>query len=781
MVAKKDSGITSSQKKRFALWFWALFLCGIAIVAFIFLAITKGWIGYMPAISELQNPKNKYATEIYSADMQLLGTFFTATDNRITTRYDEISPFVIQALVATEDERFYDHSGIDGQALMRVLVVRGLLQRKNAGGGSTITQQLAKQLYSPPATNIFQRALQKPIEWVIAVQLERLYTKEEILTMYLNKFDFLNNAVGIKTAAQVYFGKLPKDLTIEEAATLVGMCKNPALFNPVRRNERTWQRRNVVLGQMLKSDYITEAEFDSLKQIPLTLNYHKVDHKLGLAPYFREYLRMMLTAKQPKRSNYAQWQLAPYGRYYMDSIAWAEDPLYGFIEKNPKSDGTKYNIYADGLKIYTAIDSRMQQYAEEAVAEHIQELQKTFFKEQKGRKKAPFANNLTDQEIEQIMNQAMRQTDRYRAMKKAHATDSEIQQAFNTPVEMSVFAYDGNIDTVMTPLDSIRYIKSFARCGFMSMDPSNGYVKAYVGGPDFSHFQYDMVNIGRRQVGSTIKPYLYTQAMSEGYWPCDKTINQPITIIAGDGSEWSPRNSGKTHIGEEVTLRWGLTTSNNWISAYVISQLTTPKQFANILRSFGLRGEIVPDYSLCLGPCEVSVAEMVDAYTTFPNKGIRINPIYVTRIEDNNGNLIASFTPTTTEVINEETSYKMINMLTSVMDHGTGVRVRYKYNMQAPAGCKTGTTQNNSDGWFIGFTPTLVSGVWVGWEDRGVHFSSMAEGQGASMALPIWAKYMNKVLQDSTLGYDATQKFDTPEWFNADAGCLPENDTDITE
>ena len=371
MVAKKDSGITSSQKKRFALWFWALFLCGIAIVAFIFLAITKGWIGYMPAISELQNPKNKYATEIYSADMQLLGTFFTATDNRITTRYDEISPFVIQALVATEDERFYDHSGIDGQALMRVLVVRGLLQRKNAGGGSTITQQLAKQLYSPPATNIFQRALQKPIEWVIAVQLERLYTKEEILTMYLNKFDFLNNAVGIKTAAQVYFGKLPKDLTIEEAATLVGMCKNPALFNPVRRNERTWQRRNVVLGQMLKSDYITEAEFDSLKQIPLTLNYHKVDHKLGLAPYFREYLRMMLTAKQPKRSNYAQWQLAPYGRYYMDSIAWAEDPLYGFIEKNPKSDGTKYNIYADGLKIYTAIDSRMQQYAEEAVAEHI--------------------------------------------------------------------------------------------------------------------------------------------------------------------------------------------------------------------------------------------------------------------------------------------------------------------------------------------------------------------------------------------------------------------------
>ncbi len=776
-MAKKEK-ITAPQKKKFFIWFWAVVLFGMAFVAFLFLAIAKGWIGYMPAINELQNPKNKYATEIFSADMELLGTFYTATDNRITTKYDELSPNLVNALIATEDARFYSHSGIDGYALMRVLVVRGILQRKNAGGGSTITQQLAKQLYSPPATNIFQRAMQKPIEWVIATQLERLYTKEEILTMYLNKFDFLNNAIGVKTASQVYFGKLPSELNIEEAATLVGMLKNPSLYNPLRRNERTRQRRNVVLDQMAVGNYITEIERDSLKELPLTLDYHKVDHKLGLAPYFREYLRMVLTAKEPKRSNYAQWQLAPYGRYHMDSIAWAEDPLYGFIEKNPKADGSKYNLYTDGLKIYTSIDSRMQRYAEDAVNEHIKDIQKRFFREQKGRKNAPFASNLTNAEIDQIMKQAMRNSDRYRAMRKAKATDEEIEKAFNTKVEMSVFSYNGTIDTVMSPMDSIRYLKSFARCGFMSMDPTNGYVKAYVGGPDFTNFQYDMVNIGRRQVGSTIKPYLYTQAMSEGYWPCDTTINQPITLIAGDGTEWSPRNSGKTHIGETVTLKWGLTTSNNWISAYVISQLTTPQQFANILRSFGLKGEIVPDYSLCLGPCEVSVAEMVDAYTTFPNKGIRVSPIYVTRIDDNNGNTIASFTPTTTEVISEETSYKMINILTNVMDHGTGIRARYKYGIKAPAGCKTGTTQNHSDGWFIGFTPTLVSGVWVGWEDRGVHFSNMADGQGASMALPVWALYMQKVLADESLGYDATQQFDIPEWFNADTGC-PE--TTITE
>ena len=772
--------ITADQKHRFLIWFWSIFGAGIVLCALLFFFIAKGWIGYMPAIDELENPKNKFATEIYSSDMEVIGTFFIAKENRVNVTYKELSPNLVHALVATEDARFYSHSGIDGWALARVAVLRGIFHRKGAGGGSTITQQLAKQLYSPPAENIIQRALQKPIEWVISVQLERLYTKDEILTMYLNKFDFLNNAVGIKTAAHVYFGKTPDQLTIEESAMLIGMCKNPSLYNPVRRKERTTERRNVVLKQMEKADFITDEEFDSIKQIPLTLNYHKVDHKLGLAPYFREYLRILLTAKEPKKSNYASYQI---GRYYMDSIAWEENPLYGFIEKNPKSDGSKYNIYTDGLKIYTTIDSRMQRYAEEAVEKHFKELQATFFKEQKGRTKAPFAKYMDDEDIENIMHSAMVQSDRYQSMKQNGATTEAINKAFNTPVEMSVFSYNGPIDTIMSPLDSIRYNKYFVRCGFMSMDPTSGHVKAYVGGPDFSHFQYDMVNMGRRQVGSTIKPFLYTLAMNEGFWPCDKTINREITLKDGLGRDFTPRNGSKARRGEEVTLRWGLTTSNNWITAYLMS-LFTPEQLVKTMRSFGIRGELIPVVSLCLGPCEVTVAEMVDAYTTFPNKGVRVEPVYVTRIEDNNGNTIANFTAKTIEVIDEETSYKMLNMLTSVMDNGTGVRVRYRYNVNAPAGGKTGTTQKNSDGWFIGFTPTLVSGVWVGWEDRSVHFSGMAEGQGASMALPIWAYYMDKVLKDPKLGYDANQGFDIPGWFDSNAGCTTHTEplpTDFSE
>ncbi|MDD3478901.1 MAG: transglycosylase domain-containing protein [Paludibacteraceae bacterium] len=772
--------ITADQKHRFLVWFWSIFGAGIVLCTFLFFLISKGWIGYMPAIDELENPKNKYATEIYSSDMEVIGTFFVAKENRVNVTYKELSPNLVHALVATEDARFYSHSGIDGWALARAVVLRGIFHRKGAGGGSTITQQLAKQLYSPPAQNMIQRALQKPIEWVISVQLERLYTKEEIMTMYLNKFDFLNNAVGIKTASQVYFGTTPDQLSIEQAATLVGMCKNPWLYNPVRRNEKSTQRRNVVLKQMEKADFITDEEFDSIKQIPLTLDYHKVDHKLGLAPYFREYLRRMLTATKPDRSDYASWHLVPYGQYYMDSLAWETDPLYGFIEKNPKSDGTKYNLYTDGLKIYTTIDSRMQRYAEEAVEKHFKELQASFFKEQKDRKKAPFARYMSDEDIDKFMRQAMTQTDRYRGMKRNGASEAEITKAFNTPVEMSVFSYNGIVDTIMSPLDSIRYNKHFARCGFMSMDPSSGHVKAYVGGPDFSHFQYDMVNMGRRQVGSTIKPFLYTLAMNEGLWPCDKTINQSITLKDGLGRDFTPRNGSKARRGEEVTLRWGLANSNNWITAYLMS-LFTPEQLVKLMRSFGIKGELVPVVSLCLGPCEVTVAEMVDAYTTFPNKGIRVDPIYVTRIEDANGNIVAEFTPKTTEVIDEETSYKMLNMLTSVMDNGTGVRVRYRYNVNAPAGGKTGTTQNNSDGWFIGFTPTLVSGVWVGWEDRSVHFSGMAEGQGASMALPIWAYYMDKVLKDPKLGYDATEGFDVPGWFDSNTGCSTTKEPETTD
>lgn len=767
---KKEVEKKSKGKKIFLGVFWGLFLVGTLTAVLLFWMITKGWLGYLPDIDELQNPKNKYATEVYSADLQLLGRYFYSKDNRVGVNYADISPNVINALIATEDERFMDHSGIDGRALMRVLIKTAFLQQRSAGGGSTITQQLAKQLYSPQADNIFERALQKPNEWVIAVELERLYTKQEIITMYLNQFDFLNNAVGIKSAAQVYFNTTPANLSIEQAATLVGMCKNPSYYNPVRHNERTRERRNMVFHQMVKADFITQAECDSLQQLPLELDFHRVDHKLGLAPYFREYLRRIMTAKEPKESNYASWQQQ---QYLEDLDDWNNNPLYGFCNKNKKADGTPYNIYSDGLRIYTTIDSRMQQYAEEAVNEHMQELQEKFFKEKKGRSYAPFSRHLTQEEISSIMTRTKRQSERYWGMKREGATEAEIDSAFNTPVEMEVFSYNGMIDTIMSPMDSIRYHKYFLRCGMMSIDAKSGYVKAYVGGPSFEQFQYDMATRGRRQVGSTIKPYLYTLAMEEGMWPCDKTIYQPITLMDANGIPWSPRNSDSKAddlIGKEVTLQWGLTNSNNWISAYLMS-LYTPESFVKLLRSFGMRGPIDPVVSLCLGPCEISVAEMVDAYTAFPNKGIRIEPLYVTRIEDRNGNVIASFTPKTHEIFSEETSYKMITMLRNVIDHGTGVRVRYRYGLEMPMGGKTGTTQNNSDGWFMGFTPSLVTGVWVGGEDRAIHFDRISDGQGASMALPIWALYMKKVLANPETGYSPMEEFDIPEDFNPNAGC----------
>lgn len=766
------SSLTKRQKRNFFVGFWLICIVGIATVFLIFNLIANGVIGYLPPVEELQNPKNKYASEIISSDGERIGTFFTAKDNRINSEYFDLSPNLVNALIATEDSRFIEHSGIDGKALVRVFVKTVVLQKKGSGGGSTITQQLAKQLYSPSADNIFERAMQKPIEWVIAAKLERLYTKEEIITMYLNKFDFLNNAVGIKTASWVYFGVQPSELNIEQAAMLVGMCKNPSLYNPAsaRRREQCIARRNVVLNQMVKADYITPEVCDSLSQLPITLDFHRVDHKLGIAPYFREYLRKTLTAKMPQRKNYAKWQLAPYGQFYLDSIEWANNPLYGFCEKNPKSDGSKYDIYQDGLKIYTTIDSRMQRYAEQAVRDHFTEMQATFFKSLKNKKKAPYANNTPDEIVERSLNQAMRNTDRYRYLKKQGATEEQIKESFNTPTDMLVFSYNGLIDTTMTPMDSIRYHKAFARCGMMSINPYNGHVKAYVGGPDFTYFQYDMATTGRRQVGSTVKPYLYSLAMSEGYWPCDTTRNNPITLYDKLGREFSPRNSSKEMIGERVTLKWGLQKSNNWITAYLMS-LLTPEQLVNLMRSFGIKGELVPVVSLCLGPCEVTVAEMVDAYTAFPNKGIRTEPVYVTHIEDNNGNKIAEFTPRTEEVLNEETSYKMLDMLQAVINDGTGIRVRYKYKFEAPAGGKTGTTNDNSDGWFMGFTPELVTGVWVGWEDRTIHFSNMKDGQGASMSLPIWALYMNNVYNDEQLGYSKTKQFDIPEWFDPNAGC----------
>ena len=747
--------------KKVLIWFWSIFALGLMSVILIFWLITNGVLGYLPPLDELQNPRNKFATEIISSDMQLLGRYYRQ-ENRVGVNYEDISPNMINALIATEDARYYSHTGIDFKSLLRAIIKMG-----KAGGGSTITQQLAKQLWSPRANNIFERALQKPIEWVIATKLERLYSKEEILTMYLNQFDFLYNAVGIKSAAQVYFSTTPDKLAIEEAAMLVGMCKNPSMYNPRRRPERALNRRNTVLDQMYKYGYLSSQECDSLQALPVEIKYQSVDHKQGLAPYFREYLRQVLTAKEPKKSHYSEWNKH---QYDIDMRQWKENPLYGFCNKNHKPDGTPYDLYHDGLRIYTTIDSRMQKYAEEAVSEHMQDLQQSFFREKRKKSYAPFSMDLTEEDIDGIMNRSMRQTDRYRGLKKQGLNENDIRKVFNTPVAMRVFSYDGLIDTTMTPMDSIRWNKHFLRCGFMSMDAHSGAVKAYVGGPNFTHFQYDMVTSGRRQVGSTIKPYLFTLAMDEGMWPCDSTVNDSITLIDGNGVAWTPRDDHHANQGEMVTLNWGLEKSSNWITAYLMS-LFTPEQLVRMMRSFGIEGPLEPVVSLCLGPCEVSVQEMVDAYTTFPNKGIRVEPMYVTRIEDNNGNVLATFVPKTHEIINETTSYKMIYMLRNVMDHGTGVRARFRYGLKAPMGGKTGTSQNHSDGWFVGFTPSLVSGVWVGGEDRSIHFDNMSAGQGANMALPIWSIYMQKVYADEELGYSVEEQFDVPEWFDAEAGC----------
>ena len=756
--------LTEERRIGFKKVFWKIFGIGLAVVVLLFFLISIGWIGYLPEIGELQNPINKSATEIYSSDAQLLGRYYKGRDNRVPINYNEIDKDIINALIATEDIRFYKHSGIDLRGLIRA--VFGVLTRSNSGGGSTITQQLAKQLYSPGAGNIIERAFQKPIEWVIAVKLERMYSKEEIIAMYLNQFDFLNNAVGIKSASHVYFNSPADKLNIQEAATLVGMCKNPSYFNPLRYNERSTSRRNVVLDQMRKAGFLTENESDSIKKLPLILDYKRVDHKEGLAPYFREYLRKVLTAKKPVKSDYADWQKETYEN---DKWSWENDPLYGFFEKNKKSDGSKYDIYTDGLKIYTTIDSRMQRYAEEAVDQHMQSIQKQFFREKKGRKYAPFSRDLTTAEVSSIMQSAVNQSERYRKLKKEGAGKEEIDKSFNTKTEMRVFTYNGWVDTVMTPMDSIRYHKHFLRCGFMSMDPADGHVKAYVGGPDFTAFQYDMVTLGRRQIGSTVKPYLYTLCMEEGMSPCDMVLNEPITIMTSSGP-WSPRNASSRRIGEMVTLRWGLKESNNWISARLMSQFT-PEALVKLMHSFGIKGKIDPVVSLALGPVEVSVAEMVDAYTAFPSRGIRVDPLYVSHIEDANGNIIGSFTPRMEEIFSEETAFKMIYMMRSVIDDGTGSRVRRVYGLTMPMGGKTGTTNNNSDGWFMGYTPKLVSGVWVGGEERSIRFDSMAQGQGAAMALPIWANYMKKVLADKQLGYKVTDDFKVSSEWSSEAGC----------
>ena len=748
---------------KFFVIFWSVVLVGIIGVFVFFWLISAGKLGFMPTFEELENPNNRFASEVYFADGPIMNRYFEK-ENRKYIEYREIPQSVIDALIATEDVRFYDHSGVDVRGLFRV--AKGLLTANtSAGGGSTISQQLAKMLFPRESDlNVFELAIRKFREWVIAVRLEKSYTKEEILTMYLNKYDFLNLAVGISSAADIYF-QVPLDsLKVEQAAMLIGMAKNSSYYNPVRRPELTLNRRNVVLSQMYKYDKITREECDSLKKLPLGLNFKRVDHKEGLATYFREYLRLFMTANKPDRKRYRDLS-----QFRLDSIVWETNPLYGWCKKNVKVDGSHYDLYSDGLKIYTTLDSRMQKYAEEAVREHLsQDLQPLFDKEKVKKHRPPFSNDMTPAEIEEVLDRSIRQSERYRVLSKQGMSFDEIRKTFDQPLKMQVFTWNGIRDTVMTPLDSIKHYKSFFRSGFMVMQPQTGYIKAYVGGPDYRYFMYDMVSAGKRQVGSTIKPILYTLAMQEGLGPCDKVPNIPQTFILPTGEPWSARGGTKRQ-GEMVTLRWGLANSENNISAWVLKQFT-PEAVAQMAHKMGITSFIDPVPSVFLGTAEITVKEMVAAYSIFANKGVYNSPLPVYRIEDKYGNVLQEFRPESREVITENTAYLMCNLLEGVVTGGTGVRLRYKYKLMNPMGGKTGTTQKHADGWFMGVTPDLVGGVWVGAEDRSIHFQNLANGQGASMALPIWAKFLLKVYADPRLKM-SDRPFDRPAGINKRLDC----------
>lgn len=739
---------------------WAITGTIIIGAALFFTAIWNGWIGgEMLPVEELENQKFKYASQILSADGELLGTW-SYSENRMFAGQDEIAPCVFQALVATEDKRFYEHSGIDLRSLLRAVVKRGIFQQHQAGGGSTITQQLAKQLYTKVADNSLERVLQKTVEWTLALKIEHYYSKDEILTLYLNYFDFLHSAVGIRSAAKIYFNKDASELTVPEAAMLIGMCKNPSYFNPISHAERVLERRNTVLELMMEQGYITELEAEAYKKQDLGLNYHVVSHNEGYATYFREYLRIIMMAEEPIESRFSSRL-----EYEDAKYEWENNPLYGWCNKNEKDDGSAYNIYTDGLKIYTTIDSRMQKYAEQAVREHLGGyLQREFNREKRGTANYPYASDVSSSDRTRWLESAMKQTDRYRNLKAEGYSDSEIRSNFNTKTSMTVFTYHGDVDTTMTPMDSIIYHKAFLQAGMLSMDPSNGYVKAYVGGIDLTHFKYDMCSKAHRQVGSTIKPYLYALAMENGMTPCTTAPNEQRTY-----GDWTPRNGSRARYGEMVELRWGLAMSNNWISAYLIDYLR-PGPFVEWLHSFGYLHRLDPNYTLCLGACEFSVKEMVAAYTAFANNGIRVSPVMVTKIEDSNGKVIARFNTTTKGVMSSASSYRMLDMMKGVIDQGTGRRLRSTYGITAQVAGKTGTTQKNSDGWFMGVTPRLVTGCWVGGENRNIRFNSTAMGQGASMALPIWGKYMKKVYNDRMLGYSEGEAFKIPIDFNMCGG-----------
>lgn len=765
------------DREKFKKWFWrVVFAIPLSIISALLLTVL---ITDIPSFEELEDPQKNLATEIISEDGVILSTFHI--QNRSYVSYDELSPNLVNAVVATEDVRFFNHSGIDFRSLGRVVVKSLLLgQRSSSGGGSTLTQQLAKTLYPRdtsrsgiPGASSMKLALSKFKEWITAVKLERNYTKEEILSMYLNAVFYGSNAYGIRAASNTFFAKQPSELKLEEAALLVGMVNRPTRFNPVNYPERSKARRDHVLSQMYKYNFIDKHTCDSISALPITLNYSQQDHNSGLGPYFRDMLKRVMNAQKPKRGDYSKFE-----DYRVDSLLWQDDPLYGWLEKNRKADGSKYDLDREGLRIYTTINSKMQRYAEEAVAEHLgKDLQPTFFRELSWKNNRPFAVGVPKTVSDNIMKQARRWSDRYYNLKQAGYSDKEIDESFTKPVKMTVFSWknEAGVDTVMTPNDSIRYYKSFLRASLMAMEPNTGFVRAYVGGPNYRYFKYDNARQAKRQVGSTIKPFLYTLAMQEGYSPCDKVVNVPQTFIVGD-TTWTPESTDKPEwIGKTVTLKWGLTKSSNNISAYLMKQFG-PFALVDMCRRMGIGSFLDPVVSLCLGPADLTLYEMTAAYNTYPSKGVHIEPVMVLRIEDKAGNVLTNFTSRKKESISENTAYLMINLMQGVVNEGTAARLRYKYVPEGQIAGKTGTTNDQSDGWFIGFVPKLTAGVWVGGEDRQIHFEGLALGGGSNMALPIWGLFMQKILKDGTLGISKADMFTMPPGFSGQLSCTGSDD-----
>jgi len=749
------------NSSRFIKWFWILIVAPVAFLLLLIGLTTLGAFGKLPTFEDLENPKSNLATEVYSEDGEMIGSFFI--QNRSYTTYEELSPNLVAALVATEDARFYTHSGIDFVSLARVGFRTVLLGQKQ-GGGSTITQQLAKNLYETrnEKQNVFQLFTSKLKEWITAVGLEYSYTKDEIIAMYLNTVEYGSNAYGIKSAARTFFNKTPDELTIEEAAVLVGVVNAPTRYSPRSNPERALLRRNTVIGRMHESGFITTAQRDSLRRLDIVLDYNPIDHNTGTGTYFRETLRLTMTAERPKRNAYENdWD------YQQAAKMWDEIPIYGWTHKNRKADGTEYNLYKDGLKIYTTINSSMQRYAEEALFEHLKsDLQPRMTKQIKDQGK--IFRNVTPEQIEGIKSRAMRNSDRYRNMEKAGYSAAAIRKSFDEDkVPMRIFTYTGEIDTLMTPMDSIVHYKSLMQASFMAMDPMTGYVKAYVGGPDFRYFKYDMVKQGKRQVGSTIKPFIYTFAVDHlGFTPCTPVLNAPVTIETYNQEPWSPKEAGGYNYDYEYhPLQWGLQNSRNNYSAWIMKQAKQPQAVADYIHKLGIHSYIDPVPSLCLGSADVSLFEMVGAYSTYANQGVHTEPLFVTRIEDRQGNLLATFTPQSTDAISAQTAYTMLNMLKNVVNKGTAARVSWLYKLKGPndgdIGGKTGTSQHNSDGWYIGVTPKLVAGGWVGAEDRSVNLAR--EADGARQALPIYAGFMKKVYDDKTLNISMEDRFAVPQ------------------